>query len=154
VHPEILRSEGIPDAPKSNKATWKGRYNSIRNLERHLHDNGSRIVKFYLHLSKDEQRMRFLDRIDDPEKNWKFSLADVEERKCWKDYMKAYEKCLGETSTSHAPWYVVPADDKETARLIVSQIVVETLEGLEMKYPETTDGHQRELLAIRKQLVE
>ena len=138
VHPEILRTEGIPDAPHDEKAIWRDRYRSIVNLERHLHVNGTRIVKFYLHLSKEEQRKRFLARIDEPEKNWKFSLADIAERKFWKQYMKAYEECLGATSTREAPWYVVPADDKENARLIVSQIILDTLEGLEMSYPKTT----------------
>ena len=130
VHPEILRSEGLPDGPPGDKAVWRDRYRSITNLERHLHENGTRIVKFYLHLSKEEQRKRFLARIDKPEKNWKFSVADIEERKFWKDYMNAYEECLSATSTSDCPWYVVPADDKENARLIVSQIVLDTLEGL------------------------
>jgi polyphosphate kinase 2 (PPK2 family) len=109
-------------------------------------------VKFYLHLSKEEQRKRFLSRIDKPEKNWKFSLADIEERKFWKHYMKAYEDCISATSTSDAPWYVVPADDKENARLIVSQIVLDTLEGLEMSYPTTSDERRKELLAIRQRL--
>ena len=126
VHPEILCSEGIPDAPQDDKTVWHDRYRSITNLERHLHENGTRIVKFFLHLSKDEQRKRFLERIDEPEKNWKFSLADIEERKFWKHYMKAYEQCLGATSTSDAPWYAVPADDKENARLIVSQTNIST----------------------------
>jgi PPK2 family polyphosphate:nucleotide phosphotransferase len=152
VHPEILCSEGIPDAPDDGKAIWRDRYRSIVNLERHLHVNGTRIVKFYLHLSKEEQRKRFLARIDEPEKNWKFSLADIAERKYWKQYMKAYEECLGATSTREAPWYVVPADDKENARLIVSQIILDTLEGLEMSYPKTTDERHQELLEIRKQL--
>ena len=152
VHPEILRSEGIPDAPDDEKAIWRDRYRSIVNLERHLHVNGTRIVKFYLHLSKEEQRKRFLARIDEPEKNWKFSLADIAERKYWKQYMKAYEECLSATSTREAPWYVVPADDKENARLIVSQIILDTLEGLEMSYPKTTDERHQELLEIRKQL--
>ena len=152
VHPELLRSEGIPDAPDDEKAIWRDRYRSIVNLERHLHVNGTRIVKFYLHLSKDEQRKRFLARIDEPEKNWKFSLADIAERKYWKQYMKAYEECLGATSTREAPWYLVPADDKENARLIVSQIILDTLEGLEMSYPKTTDERHQELLEIRKQL--
>jgi len=152
VHPEILRTEGIPDAPDDEKAIWRDRYRSIVNLERHLHVNGTRIVKFYLHLSKEEQRKRFLARIDEPEKNWKFSLADIAERKYWKQYMKAYEECLGATSTREAPWYVVPADDKENARLIVSQIILDTLEGLEMSYPKTTDERHQELLEIRKQL--
>ncbi len=152
VHPEILRTEGIPDTPDDEKAIWRDRYRSIVDLERHLHVNGTRIVKFYLHLSKEEQRKRFLARIDEPEKNWKFSLADIAERKYWKQYMKAYEECLSATSTREAPWYVVPADDKENARLIVSQIILDTLEGLEMSYPKTTDERHQELLEIRKQL--
>jgi PPK2 family polyphosphate:nucleotide phosphotransferase len=151
VHPEILRSEGLLGAPRDEKPVWHDRYRSIVGLERHLHGNGTRIVKFYLHLSKEEQRKRFLQRIDEPE-NWKFSLADIEERKFWKDYMMAYEECLGATSTSDAPWYVVPADDKQNARLIVSKIVLDTLEGLEMAYPKTSPARRRELLAIRKRL--
>ena len=152
VHPEILRNEGLPDAPPDGKAVWHDRYRSIANLERHLHENGTRIVKFFLHLSKEEQRKRFLARIDEPDKNWKFSTADVAERKFWKQYMKAYEKCLGATSTRDTPWYVVPADDKENARLIVSRIVVDTLEELKMTYPKTSAKRRRELLSIRKQL--
>ena len=152
VHPEILRSEGIPDAPHDKKAVWHDRYRSIVDLERHLHANGTRIVKFFLHLSKDEQRKRFLERIDEPGKNWKFSAADIEERKFWKHYMTAYEQCLGATSTSDAPWYVVPADDKENARLIVSQIVLDTFEGLKMSYPKTSAKRRKELQVIRKRL--
>ncbi|MGB8278926.1 MAG: ADP-polyphosphate phosphotransferase [Methylovirgula sp.] len=154
VHPEILRSEGIPDTPHDDESVWHNRYRSIVDLERHLHGNGTRILKFYLHLSKEEQRKRFLARIDEPEKNWKFSLADIEERKFWKQYMKAYEECLSATSTLDTPWYVVPADDKESARLIVSQIVLDTFEGLKMTYPETTAERRQELLEIRKQLTE
>lgn len=153
VHPEILLGEGIPDAPHDNKAVWRDRYRSIVDLEKHLHTNGTRIIKFFLHLSKEEQRKRFLARIDEPEKNWKFSNADIEERKFWKHYMKAYEQCLGATSTDHSPWYVVPADDKENARLIVSRIVLDTFEGLKMTYPRTSAKRRRELLAIRKRLV-
>jgi len=152
VHPEILRSEGLPDLPHDDEVVWHDRYRSIVNLERHLHSNGTRIVKFYLHLSREEQRKRFLQRIDEPEKNWKFSLTDVEERKFWKQYMKAYEECLSATSTNVAHWYVVPADDKETARLIVSQIVLDTLEGLDMTYPKASAERLQELLTIRKQL--
>jgi PPK2 family polyphosphate:nucleotide phosphotransferase len=152
VHPEILRGEGLPDIPVDEKTIWHNRYRSIAGLERHLHDNGTRIVKFYLHLSKEEQRKRFLARIDEPEKNWKFSLADIEERKFWKQYMTVYEACLGATSTREAPWYVVPADDKENARLIVSQIILDTIEGLEMTYPKTSAERQRELQEIRKKL--
>ena len=152
VHPEILHGEGIPDAPQDDDALWHDRYRSIANLERHLYANGTRIVKFYLHLSKEEQRKRFLERIDDPDKNWKLSAADIEERKFWQHYMKAYEECLGATSTRDSPWYVVPADDKDNARLIVSQIVLDTFAALDMSYPTTTDERRRELLAIREQL--
>ncbi len=152
VHPQILRSQQLPDALLDEKTVWKDRYRSIVDLEDHLHRNGTRVVKFFLHLSKDEQRKRFLDRIDEPDKNWKFSRADVEERKFWKDYMKAYEACLGATSTRNAPWYVVPADDKENARLIVSQIVVDAFKELGMAYPETTARRRAELQSIRKTL--
>jgi PPK2 family polyphosphate:nucleotide phosphotransferase len=154
VHPELLGGEGIPDPPNDAKAIWDQRYRSITNLERHLHANGTRIVKFFLHLSKEEQRKRFLARIDHPEKNWKFSMADIEERKYWKQYMSAYADCLSATSTKNAPWYVVPADDKENARLIVSQIILDTFEGLGMNYPKTTEARHQELLEIRKQLTE
>jgi PPK2 family polyphosphate:nucleotide phosphotransferase len=152
VHPQILRSEGLPDAPTSEKSVWNSRYRSIAHLERHLHDNGTRVVKFYLHLSKDEQRRRFLERIDDPQKNWKFSQDDVAERAYWKQYMKAYEDCLSATGSDYAPWYVVPADDKKTCRLIVSRITVETLEALNMAYPKAGAQRRRDLLAIRKRL--
>jgi PPK2 family polyphosphate:nucleotide phosphotransferase len=150
VHPDILAAEGIEDADP--KTVWTERYRSITGLERHLHVNGTRIMKFFLHLSKEEQRRRFLERIDKPSKNWKFSEADIEERKYWKQYMKAYEKCLAATSTKEAPWYVVPADDKENARLIVSQIVVQTLTALKMSFPKTSDQRARELQAIRREL--
>jgi PPK2 family polyphosphate:nucleotide phosphotransferase len=153
VHPEILLNEGLPRALHGRKALWHDRYRSIANLERHLHENETRIIKFFLHLSKEEQRKRFLARIDEPEKNWKFSLADIQERKFWKHYMKAYEECLSATSTSGSPWYVVPADDKENARLIVSQIVLDTFAGLEMHYPKTDAKRRRELQSIRKRLV-
>jgi PPK2 family polyphosphate:nucleotide phosphotransferase len=154
VHRELLRGEGLADAPRHDKTLWHDRYRSIANLERHLHENGTRIIKFFLHLSKDEQRKRFLARIDEPEKNWKFSLGDIEERKFWKQYMNAYEQCLSATSTRDSPWYVVPADDKENARLIVSRIILDTLEGLKMTYPKTTAERRKELLAIRKRLNE
>src|SRR5580704_12408674 len=116
VHSNLLHSEDIPDAPHQDSKVWQERYRSIVDLERHLHTNGTRIVKFFLHLSKEEQRRRFLARIDEPEKNWKFSMADIEEREFWKQYMKAYEACLSATSTNQSPWYVVPADDKLNAR--------------------------------------
>ncbi len=152
VHPEILRGEGLSEELRDEKTVWEKRYRSIVDLEEHLHRNGTRIVKVFLHLSRNEQRKRLLARIDDPEKNWKFSLADIHERKYWKQYRKAYEACLSATSTHHAPWYVVPADDKENARLIVSQIVLDTLKGLRMEYPKTTPKRRRELRAIRKLL--
>jgi len=152
VHPEILRSEGLPDAPTDEGSIWHGRYRSIAALEKHLYDNGTRIIKFFLHLSKEEQRKRFLERIDEPDKNWKLSSADIAEREFWKDYMQAYEECLGATSTSQSPWYVVPADDKPNARLIVSQIVLHTLEGLKLSYPKTDAKRRHELLSIREEL--
>ena len=131
---------------------WKSRYRSIVGLENHLYRNGTQVIKFFLHLSKEEQRKRFLDRIDDPDKNWKFSAADVEERKFWDQYMKAYEACLSATSTKQTPWYVIPADDKENARLIVSQVIVDVFNGLKMAYPKPTAEHRRELQSIRERL--
>lgn len=152
VHPEILLAEGLADASLDRQTIWDERYRSIVDLERHLDHNGTRIVKFFLHLSKAEQRRRFLDRIDDPDKNWKFSEADIEERKFWRRYMKAYEQCLAATSTRCAPWYVVPADDKKNTRLIVSQIILDALESLKMTYPKSTASRRRELQAIRRRL--
>ncbi len=152
VHPEILHSQGIPPTLLDTQAVWQERYRSIVDLESHLHRNGTRIIKFFLHLSEEEQRKRFLKRIDEPEKNWKFSLADIEERKLWDQYMKAYEECLSATSTNAAPWYVVPADDKENARLIISRVFLDTLKELEMSYPELTRAQRKELQSIRKLL--
>jgi PPK2 family polyphosphate:nucleotide phosphotransferase len=152
VHPEILRGEGLPEELGDEKAIWKERYLSIVDLEEHLYRNGTRIIKVFLNLSKDEQRKRFRERIDEMDKNWKFSLSDIHERDYWDHYMKVYEDCLNATSTRHAPWYVVPADDKENAQLIVSQIVLDTLNRLKMAYPETTAKRRRELESIRKRL--
>lgn len=152
VHPELLRGEGLPDALLDEETVWHDRYRSIVDLERHLHENGTRIVKFFLHLSKEEQRKRFLARIDESEKNWKFSLADIEERKFWDRYMEVYGECLGATSTDRAPWYVVPADDKENARLIVSQIVLEAFDELKMAYPKVSTQRRQELQSIGAQL--
>jgi PPK2 family polyphosphate:nucleotide phosphotransferase len=153
VHPEILRGEGLPDAMAAENTIWRGRYRSIVDLESHLYRNGTRIIKFYLHLSKEEQRRRFLERIDRPEKNWKFSRADLEERKFWSSYMRAYEKCIAATSTQRAPWYIVPADDKQNARLIVSRIVLDTFEALALSYPKAGRARRRELMALRKELL-
>ncbi|MGA9623651.1 MAG: ADP-polyphosphate phosphotransferase [Bryobacteraceae bacterium] len=152
VHPEILRSQGLAEELRDEKTIWEERYRSIVDLESHLYRNGTRTIKIFLHLSREEQRKRFLERIDEPDKNWKFSLADIHERKYWKDYVKAYEACLSATSTDHAPWYAVPADDKENARLIVSQIVLDALNELKMAYPKTTAKRRRELKSIRKLL--
>ena len=148
VHPEILQSQGLPEESLDRKHFWEERYRSIVDLERHLHRNGTQTVKVFLHLSPEEQKKRFLERIDDPEKNWKFSASDIQERKFWKRYMGAYEECLSATSTPHAPWYVVPADDKDDARLIVSQIVLDSLSELKMAYPKTTPQRKIELEAI------
>jgi len=153
VHPEILQAENIPDGLTNKETIWLERYRSIVDMEEHLNRNGTRIIKFFLHLSEEEQRRRFLERIDEPDKNWKFSLADMTERKFWNQYMQAYEECLSATSTGNSPWYVVPADDKENARLIISEIVLDTFKSLELSYPKASPEHQRELQAIRKQLV-
>jgi PPK2 family polyphosphate:nucleotide phosphotransferase len=154
VHPEILRAQNLPEELTGDKNFWERRFRSINDLEKHLYRNGTRVVKFFLHLSRDEQRRRFLERIDDSEKNWKFSQSDLAERNRWKDYMKAYEDCLNATSTGPAPWHVVPADDKENARLIISRIVLDTLKSLKMNYPEVGRARRRELQAIRKSLAE
>ena len=153
VHPEIIHGQGLPVELLDEKTIWDERYRSIVDLENHLFRNGTRIIKFFLHLSQDEQRKRFLARIDEPDKNWKFSLADIEERKFWNHYRKAFEACLSATSTKEAPWYVVPADDKENARLIVSQIMLDTLNELGMNYPESDKTRREELQSIRKLLV-
>jgi PPK2 family polyphosphate:nucleotide phosphotransferase len=152
VHPEILRNQGLPPELRDEKDIWEQRYRSIVDLESHLYRNGTRTIKIFLHLSREEQRQRFLKRIDQPDRNWKFSLADIHERKFWKQYMEAYETCLNATSTHQAPWYAVPADDKENARLIVCRIVLDALESLKMAYPKTTAKRRAELQSIRKQL--
>jgi PPK2 family polyphosphate:nucleotide phosphotransferase len=152
VHPEILRTQRLPEELLDEKNIWKERYRSIVDLERHLYRNGTRIVKIFLNLSYEEQRKRFLARIDVPDKNWKVSSSDNHERKYWKKYMEAYEDCLNATSTRHAPWYAVPADDKDNARLIVSRIVLDVLQDLKMAYPKTTEKRRLELQAIGKEL--
>ena len=152
VHPELLRSQRIPNGAQDEKKVWDHRYQSIRHLEAHLHRNGTRIIKFFLHLSKEEQRKRFLARIDEPDKNWKFNMGDMKERELWSEYMNAYEACLSATSTRHAPWYVVPADDKANTRLIVSEIIVDTLRDLPIDYPKLSEEQLEELRKIRKLL--
>jgi PPK2 family polyphosphate:nucleotide phosphotransferase len=152
VHREILDAERLPKQALEGKKIWKDRYRSIVDLERHLGCNGTVIVKFFLHLSKEEQRKRFLDRLEEPKKNWKFSLDDIHERKYWEQYMEAHEDCLSATSTHSAPWYIVPADDKLNAHLIVSRILLDKLKGLDLSYPKPDAKRLRELKAIRKQL--
>ena len=152
VHPEILRGQALPEELTGDKKFWEKRYRSINDLERHLHRNGTRILKFFLHLSKEEQRRRFLRRLDDPTRNWKFSQFDLVERGFWKEYQTAYEECLAATSTENAPWFVVPADDKLNARLIISQIVCDALKDLKMDYPRPEAKRLRELKNLRRQL--
>jgi PPK2 family polyphosphate:nucleotide phosphotransferase len=152
VHPEMLLGEGLPDEQDGQERFWRHRFRSISNLERHLHANGVLIIKIFLHMSKSEQRRRLVERIDDEKKNWKISASDVEERGFWKSYMRAYEACLSATSTNFAPWYVVPADDKDNARLHVSQIILDTLESLGLAYPEATEVRREELRRLREAL--
>ncbi len=152
VHPEILKAEELPEEIESDKKIWEHRYDSINQLEKHLHRNGTRIIKFFLHLSKEEQRKRFLARIDDPDKNWKFSHDDIKERDFWSDYMKAYEECLAATSTKHAPWFAVPADDKKNARLIISQIILDALNDMKVAFPKVDAKRKKELAELRKLL--
>jgi PPK2 family polyphosphate:nucleotide phosphotransferase len=153
VHPEILRRQLLPEEALEDGHIWKHRFQSIRDFEKHMYRNGTRVFKFFLHVSKQEQKRRFLRRIDEPEKNWKFSQADIQERKFWKDYTRAYEECLGATSTEEAPWHVIPSDDKPNARLIISEILVRSLKGLKMGSLEPDQKRRRELLRIRKLLV-
>jgi len=152
VHPEILRSQGLPDELLDEKTVWEGRFRSISDMESHLQRNGTRIVKIFLHVSKDEQRRRFLKRIDNSDKNWKFNVGDMAERKYWQTYMSAYEACMSATSTKDSPWYVIPADSKKDAQLIISRILVETLEKLPMRYPELDPQEREDLKSIRKML--
>ena len=153
VHPEILKGESLAGDGDDGKRFWQDRYRSITGLEQHLCRNGTRVVKIFLHLSKPEQRKRLLERIDTPAKNWKIGPDDLKERTYWKQYRKAYEECLSATSTRDAPWYIVPADDKPNARLMVSRIILETLEGLSMSFPKVTPARQRELAAMRRKLL-
>ena len=152
VHSELLHKQALPPELLDEATIWEERFKSIINFEDHLYRTGTRIVKIFLHLSKEEQRQRFLSRIDEPEKNWKFSTADLYERSFWPQYMKAYASCLNATSTSTAPWYAVPADDKKNARLIVSQIIVNAFHDMHMEYPRVSEERRRELEEIRRNL--
>ncbi|MBA2727227.1 MAG: polyphosphate kinase 2 family protein [Parachlamydiaceae bacterium] len=153
VHPEFLIRQGLPEELRNDKRIWEKRFESIVDLENHLYNNGTRVIKFYLHLSKEEQQKRFLRRIEVPDKNWKFSLTDIHERQYWDEYMHAYEDCLKATSTQQAPWYIVPADDKPNARLIVSQIILEAFSELKMAYPKVDAARRQELQTIREELL-
>ena len=152
VHPEKLRHDGPSNPRPNDNKIWHERYRSIVGFERHLHFNLTRTVKIFLHISKEEQRKRLLQRIDKPGKNWKIRPEDIEERRFWPDYMRVYGKCLTATSTHRAPWFVVPADDKRNARLIVSKILLDTFLALDLKFPETTPARRAELAAMRAQL--
>jgi PPK2 family polyphosphate:nucleotide phosphotransferase len=154
VRPEVLARQRLPAECVNPETLWRDRHEDIVNLESYLHRNGTRVVKFFLHLSKEEQRRRFLARIDEPDRNWKLSPSDIEMRAHWDDFQDAYADCLAATSTRQAPWYVVPADDKLNARLVVSHAIVETLRTLKMAYPETTEVHRRELLQVRRLLTQ
>ncbi|MFV0387786.1 MAG: polyphosphate kinase 2 family protein [Pyrinomonadaceae bacterium] len=145
VHPEILESSPLPDEIKNDPQIWQKRFEQIRNFEKQLCENGTKIVKFFLHVSKTEQKQRFLARINTPEKNWKFASTDVKERGFWDDYQKAYRDALQATSTPDAPWYVIPADKKWFMRLAVAEIVAQTMESLDLKYPKPTQNHLDEL---------
>jgi len=152
VHPEILQSQKLPDDIKNDKDIWKKRYKHIRDWEETLADNGTHVLKFFLNVSKDEQKKRFMDRIEQPDKNWKFSASDVKERAHWKEYMSAYEDAMSATSTERSPWYVIPADKKWFTRLAVSEIIIEKLGTLKMTYPEVTEQHKAELAAAKTML--
>jgi PPK2 family polyphosphate:nucleotide phosphotransferase len=154
VHPELVQAQRIPDADPSKKKFWKARYHDINNLERHLTRNGTVILKFFLHISREEQRKRFLDRVNDPAKHWKFSPSDLAERAHWDDYMRAYEYMLSETSTAWAPWYVIPADHKWVTRALVARILTGTIRGLDLRYPEVTPETQKQIEKAKRQLEE
>jgi PPK2 family polyphosphate:nucleotide phosphotransferase len=153
VHPQILQGEGLPEELLADKNLWKHRFQSIVDFEKHLQRNGTHVLKFFLHISRNEQKRRFLKRIDEPEKNWKFSMDDMRERQLWKHYMKAYQSCLAATSTEEAPWFIVPGDDKPNARLIVSQAIVDAIQKLKLGSMQPTKERHKELEEIRKALV-
>jgi len=156
VHPELLLNErlpGIKSVKDVDKKFWEHRYESIRSVEKHLTRNGTVIIKFFLHLSKDEQKERFLKRIDDPDKNWKFSASDIQEREFWDDYMDAYQEAIKETATEHCPWYVLPADKKWFTRIAISTIILDTLKGLNLEYPVLPKAEKEKLEEAKKELL-
>lgn len=155
VHPELVLKEGLAHyntVDELNQDFWENRYESIRDFEKHLHRNGTVIIKFFLHVSKEEQKERFLERIDDPLKNWKFSSFDVAERGHWDQYMKVYEEAIAQTSSTDAPWYIIPADKKWFTRIAISKIIVETLKALDLKLPELSEDEKGKLSESRAQL--
>jgi len=152
VHPEFLAGQKLPKECVT-KDIWKERFQDIRAFERYLHRNGTAVVKFFLHISKEEQQKRFLERLDDPEKNWKFSVNDARERGFWDDYMEAYEETIRETASEKSPWYVVPADNKWFTRVIVAAAVIDALAAMKLQYPKVSEAKRRELAATRKELL-
>ncbi len=152
VHAGILQSQRLPSEIKSDKNFWKKRYKQIRDWEDHLAENGTHVIKFFLNVSKEEQKSRFLSRIDEPAKNWKFSMGDVKERAFWDDYMKAYTEAMEATSTKNSPWYIIPADKKWFTRLAVSEVIVRRLESMDLHYPIVTEAHNAELQEAKKML--
>jgi polyphosphate kinase 2 (PPK2 family) len=156
VHPEYVLNEGIAgieNLENINAPFWKSRYESIRNFERHISQNGTIILKFFLNVSKKEQKKRFLERIDDPSKNWKFSSADIDERQKWDQYMKVYEEAINATSEAHAPWYVIPADKKWFTRIAISKIIIETFKSMQLQLPELSVSEKLKLEDCRKRLL-
>lgn len=150
VHPQILQSQHLPDEIKNDKNIWKDRFEQIRNFESNLAENGTHILKFFLNVSKEEQKKRFLSRIEEEEKNWKFSMGDVKERAHWDEYMNAYTEAIENTSTTGAPWYIIPADNKWFTRLAVSEVIVQKLESMKLHYPIVTEEHKVELAEAKK----
>ena len=153
VHKEVLASQQLPDKLKKGEGIWKRRFNEINEFEKYLTDNGTVIVKFFLNVSKEEQRRRFLSRIDEADKNWKFSIADAKERRHWDEYMHVYEEMLEHTSTEHAPWYVVPADNKWFTRLAVAAVLWQTMADLDLRFPRVTEQKKQELQEVRRLLL-
>jgi PPK2 family polyphosphate:nucleotide phosphotransferase len=153
VHEEILKNQKLPEKLVT-AAIWEDRFQDIRNFEKYLHRNGTIVIKFFLNVSKEEQKERFIERIDDPDKNWKFSAADAKERGYWKDYMHAYEELIKNTSTEKSPWYVIPADDKSYARIAIASAIIHALDEMELEYPTVSKEKIAELNAIKKALLE
>lgn len=152
VHQEILQGQQLPPEIKNDPDIWQKRFNHIRDWEQHLTENGTHIIKFFLNVSREEQKKRFLERIAEPEKNWKFSTGDVRERSYWNDYMRAYEEAISATSTDAAPWHIIPADKKWFTRLAISEIIVNRLESMNLHYPKITDAQREELIAAKTAL--